>query len=294
MKRFFKRDKRTNWRYSGWSIVGLALILLLTNTVSASAESGLEEILSQAGDDRQLFCDYRIERVFPHNPKAFTQGLFYDGGYLFESTGLHERSWLRRLILGTGEMLQQKKLEKKYFGEGITLHGDSIIQLTWKSQIGFIYDKDTFHIKGQFYCKTEGWGLTSDGAQLIMSDGSATLAFLDPNSYQPVRKIIVKDGKKPVQRLNELEYIKGVILANVWKDNRAAVIDPESGQVRAWIDLSGLLESQNESKGYRQDVNGIAYDHERDRLFVTGKHWPHLFQLRLSVTKTVHLKQTNL
>ncbi len=222
---------------------------------------------------------YRVLAVYPHDANAFTQGLVYDGGDLYESTGLRQRSSVRRVDLETGQVLQMRSLADTYFGEGLTLFQNRLYQLTWQSHIGFIYDPTTFDLLNVFHYPTEGWGLTHNGKELIMSDGTPTLYFLDPVSLQPVRQISVKDEKGPVWRLNELEYIEGEIYANVWQTDRIARIDPTTGRVIAWIDLSGLLPPEDRIGA--DVLNGIAWDAENQRLFVTGKLWPKLFQIEL-------------
>ncbi len=223
---------------------------------------------------------YRIVNTYPHDQGAFTEGLVFEQGVLYESTGLRGRSTLRRVALETGDVLQRHALPDRFFGEGITLYGDKIIQLTWQSNIGFVYDKNSFELLRTFHYPTEGWGLTHDGQRLIMSDGTSTLHFLDPETLEDIAQVEVYDNHDPVTRLNELEYIRGEVYANVWQADRIAIIDPETGRVTAWIDLEGLLDA--EDYGEPEDVlNGIAYDPETDRLFVTGKLWPRLFEIEL-------------
>ncbi len=224
---------------------------------------------------------YRVLAEYPHDANAFTQGLVYAGGELYESTGLRQgRSSVRRVELETGAILQMRTLADTYFGEGLTLFQGRLYQLTWQSHTGFIYDSTTFDLLNVFHYSTEGWGLTHNGKELIMSDGTPTLYFLDPISLQPIRQITVKDEKGPVWRLNELEFIDGEIYANVWQTDRIARIDPTTGRVNAWIDLTGLL-SPDDRIG-ADVLNGIAWDAEQQRLFVTGKLWPKLFQIELA------------
>ena len=223
---------------------------------------------------------YRVVNTYPHDQSAFTQGLVFEQGVLYEGTGLRGRSTLRRVALETGDVLQRHALPDRFFGEGITLYGDKIIQLTWQSHIGFVYDKTSFELLRTFHYPTEGWGLTHDSQRLIMSDGTSTLHFLDPETLEDIAQVEVYDNHGPVARLNELEYIRGEVYANVWQTDRIAIIDPGTGRVTAWIDLEGLLDA--EDYGEPEDVlNGIAYDPETDRLFVTGKLWPKLFQIEL-------------
>ena len=226
--------------------------------------------------------NYRVVHVFPHDAEAFTQGLVYLDGFLYEGTGLNGQSSIRKVRLENGEVLQIQRLDAQYFGEGIAIVGNSLFELTWQSEVGFIYDRASFQRTGVFTYKGEGWGLTQDGKRLIMSDGTPYLRFIDPATRKELSRIQVRDGGKPVERLNELEYVKGEVLANIWQTDRVARISPSTGQVLGWIDLSGLLsprEAQSvESRG--GVLNGIAYDAEQNRLFVTGKLWPKLFEIK--------------
>lgn len=223
---------------------------------------------------------YRIVRVHHHDPRAFTQGLLYHGGYLYESTGLHSRSSLRKVDIKTGRVLKIHRLSGKYFGEGIALHGKRIFQLTWQSRTGFIYDPETLRRTGKFSYDTEGWGITSDGIHLIMSDGSSILRFIDPDTFRVSKKIEVRESGKPISGLNELEYVRGEIYANMWNEGSVARISPETGEIRGWIDLRGLYGELGDNNGW-DVLNGIAYDMEKDRLFVTGKFWPKLFEIKI-------------
>ena len=224
---------------------------------------------------------YRIEAAYPHDAGAFTQGLFYLDGNLYESTGLHGRSTIRRVRIDDGAVLQSISLPREVFGEGIVNWGREIISITWQNGIGYRWDRASLRRIGEFRYPGEGWGLTQDGTHIIMSDGTPFLRFLDPATLREVRRIEVTSGGWRVPRLNELEYVRGEIYANVWQTDRIARIDPATGQVRSWIDLSGLAAS---IPGRQDDdvLNGIAFDEARDRLFVTGKNWPHLFEIELS------------
>jgi glutamine cyclotransferase len=225
---------------------------------------------------------YKVTASYPHDPEAFTQGLVYVDGSMYEGTGLVGRSSLRRVDLETGEVQKTKELPGPYFGEGITLFRDSIYQLTWQSHVGFVYDKSTFEEKHRFTYTTEGWGLTHDGKHLIMSDGTAKLYFLDPQSLEVTGYIDVLDAPEEIGelRLNELEYVRGEIYANVWPTNYIIRINPSSGRVRGWADMTGILDTKG--AGSSVDVlNGIAYDARHNRLFVTGKLWPWLFEIKL-------------
>ena len=223
---------------------------------------------------------FEVVNSFPHDPQAFTQGLVFHEGVLLESTGLEGRSTLRRVELQTGKVLQKVDVAPYFFAEGLTLFGGRLYQLTWKGEKGFIYDPQTFQKTGEFKYEGEGWGLTHDGESLILSDGTDRLRFLDPEGHQVRRDLSVTDRGRPVEELNELEYVRGEIYANVWHQNRIARIDPRTGRVRGWIDLSGLLRP-GEAASPEAVLNGIAYDEGGDRLFVTGKLWPKLFEIRL-------------
>lgn len=220
---------------------------------------------------------YKIVNTYPHDPGAFTQGLVYEDGFLYEGTGLRGQSTLRRVDLTSGEVVQSLALDPELFGEGITLFGDRIIQLTLTSGIGFVYDQQSFSKLDEFSYTPEGWGLTHNGRELIMSDGSAELRFLDAGSFRETSRVTVTDSDLPVQWLNELEYVEGEIYANVWQTDLIARISPDTGEVLGWIDLAGLRRDEP-SAGV---LNGIAYDSEGRRLFVTGKNWPELFEIEL-------------
>jgi glutaminyl-peptide cyclotransferase len=223
---------------------------------------------------------YRVVHTYPHDRNAFTQGLIFLDGHLYESTGESGHSSLRMVDLESGRVLQNAPLEQKYFAEGLTAWGSTLVQLTWLSHIGFVYDRFSFRQLRTFNYDYEGWGLTQDGKNLIESDGSSTLRFLDPATFKEVRHIDVADHGHAVQELNELEYIQGEIYANVWHTDRIARISPVNGHVSGWIDLAGLLPA-NQHPGPEGVLNGIAYDAEHDRLFVTGKLWPLLFEIKV-------------
>jgi glutaminyl-peptide cyclotransferase len=223
---------------------------------------------------------YRVVHTYPHDSSAFTQGLVMVGGMLYEGTGLNGRSSVRAVDLGTGRAIQSVEVPAQYFGEGLTDWGSNLIELTWKAQRGFVYDRFSMRLVRTFAYKGEGWGLTHDRQNLIMSDGTAVLRFLDPVTFQVVRTLSVSDGGRPVMELNELEYIHGEIYANVWQTDRIARISPQTGKVIAWIDLNGLLAADERTEG-NAVLNGIAYDQKSDRVFVTGKLWPKLFEIKL-------------
>jgi len=221
---------------------------------------------------------YKIINTYPHDRTAFTQGLIYQDGCFYESTGLYGRSSLRKVDLKTGVVLKKHSLPSLIFAEGITLFGAKIIQLTWKSKMGFIYNKENFEVLQTFHYPTEGWGITNDGKRLIMSDGSSTLFFLDPERFTEVDKIDVLDQDgAAVKGINELEYIKGEIFANIWPTTRIARISLKTGRVTGWIDLAGIVSLEKDANV----LNGIAYDEKNDRLFVTGKLWPKVFEIEI-------------
>ena len=213
---------------------------------------------------------YTATRTYPHDADAYTQGLIFYEGALFEGTGNYGQSALRRVELETGKVLQEHKLDRRYFGEGITIWKDQILQLTWRNRLGLVYDLHTFELKKTFSYRGEGWGLTHDGQQLIMSDGTATLRFIDPSTFRVTRQITVRDGRTRIVNLNELEYVEGEIYANVWYQDRIARIHPADGRVISWLDLSQLFPKRK--RPHRDAVlNGIAYDPQQRRLLVTGK-----------------------
>jgi glutamine cyclotransferase len=223
---------------------------------------------------------YEVITSYPHDPSAFTQGLVYWEGYFYESTGLYGESSLRKVAIETGEVLQKTDLPQAYFGEGLTLWQDQLIQLTWREGTGFIYNLEYFTLIEDFTYPTEGWGLTHDGTHLIMSDGSPTLFYLDPETFQVVNRVNVFYQGQNISRINELEYIRGEIFANIWQTDDIIRINPHTGEVMGWIDLGGLL--PNAERTPATDVlNGIAYDPENDRLFITGKRWPKVYEVRL-------------
>jgi len=223
---------------------------------------------------------YQIANIYPHDSNAFTQGLILLDGKLLESTGQEGTSSLRLVELETGKIRKKVDIPIPYFAEGLTVLNGKVYQLTWQHGLGFIYDLQTFEKVGQFNYDGEGWGLTTDGQSLILSDGTSRLRFIDPSSFRLTRTISVTDYKTPVAELNELEFVKGEIYANIWHDNRIAVIDPQTGHVKAWIDLTGLI-PENELSDPEAVLNGIAYDQANDKLFVTGKLWPRLFEIRV-------------
>lgn len=224
---------------------------------------------------------YRIIHTYPHDPAAFTQGLIFVDGHLYESTGLNGRSSLRLDDLDTGHTLQEKDVPAAFFAEGLTDWGNTLVQLTWQAHTAFVYDRASFRQLRTFHYEGEGWGLTHDSRYLILSDGTASLRFLDPATFAVARTIKVLDHGRPIDQLNELEYVHGEIYANVWMTNRIARISPRNGEVLGWIDLAGLLPVIDRSSSDAV-LNGIAYDAAHDRLFITGKLWPKLFEIRVT------------
>jgi glutamine cyclotransferase len=253
------------------AILGILMVIGCDQGWSASASPG---------QDTVAVYDYAVVNVYPHDPKAFTQGLIFRDGFLYESTGLNGRSTLRKVRLKTGEVVKKRTIDAKYFAEGLTAWGNRLIQLTWKSNTGFTYDLETFVLQKTFRYSGEGWGITHDGARLIMSDGTSKLRFFDPETLQETRHLVVVQDEKPVDNLNELEVVEGKIFANVWRSSEILIISPMTGRVTGLVDLQGLLSAA----GRMQPVgvlNGIAYDARHKRLFVTGKLWNYLFEIRL-------------
>jgi glutamine cyclotransferase len=224
---------------------------------------------------------YKVVRSYPHDTGAFTEGLFWLNGHLYESTGLEGRSSIRKVELATGKVVQRRNIPAAYFGEGIVAWKGKLIELTWRNQIGFTYDLGTFKQTGVFRYPGEGWALTRDDNRLIMSDGTAQLRFLDPKTLKETGRLSVTDGGKPVANLNELEWVKGEIWANIWQTERIARVDPKTGKVKAWIDLTGILDMRSPGPDQPDVLNGIAYDAAKDRVFVTGKFWPRLYEIKL-------------
>jgi glutaminyl-peptide cyclotransferase len=268
------------------SIVALLLAVVLPfagcskSNPADSRNQSAPAVSQQASGSEPPVYSFEVVRAYPHDPAAFTQGLIFAGGFLYESTGLNGASSLRKVDLTTGRVLQKADVPVQYFAEGLTLFRGKLFQLTWQAHKGFIYDQGTFAMEKEFPYDVEGWGLTHDDQFLIMSDGSNQLRFIDPADFQVKKTISVMDKGRPLFALNELEYIKGEIYSNIWHDDRIVRIDPASGKILAWINLAGLLSAQ-ERGGPENVLNGIAYDDVEDRLFVTGKRWPKLFEIRL-------------
>lgn len=276
-------------------IIAIALTSVSNNPVDPTPSEGQEPETDQPTTEEpttellttepqinteKLHYTYNIVNIYPHNETSFTQGLVFENGVLYEGTGLYGQSTLRRVELETGKTLQIFTLPNQFFGEGITIFDDKIIQLTWRSNKGFVYDKHSFELLQDFDYPTEGWGITHDGSKLLMSDGTTTLYFLDPETFTQVGQIEVYDKDTgPVTMLNELEYIQGKVYANIWLEDKIAIINPQTGQVTGWINLESIYKSINPETG--NVLNGIAYDENEDRLFVTGKRWSQLFEVDL-------------
>ncbi|MFZ4877718.1 glutaminyl-peptide cyclotransferase [Janthinobacterium sp. Mn2066] len=261
---------KANWkRHAG------SLLLGLLCTVGLMSEMGYAQAAIPV-------YGYFVKNTYPHDTQAFTQGLIFKDGHLYESTGQNGQSSLRKVELTTGKVLQRTMMDKQVFGEGITDVGDEIIGLTWTSQVGYVFDQKTFKLKRKFSYTGEGWGLASDHKYVYMSDGSAFIRVLDPKTLAEVRRVEVKAEGKPITRLNELEMVDGQLFANVWGADVIARIDPASGNVVGWIDLTGLLPADQRGTDNPDAVlNGIAWDARGKRLFVTGKLWPKLFEIEL-------------
>jgi glutamine cyclotransferase len=230
--------------------------------------------------------DYEVVHTYPHDTSAFTEGLFYSRGYLYESTGLEQHSSIRKVRLQTGEVVQKLDIPPQYFGEGIVEWHGHLISLTWKSHLGFVFDLQTFKLQRQFQYDGEGWALTHNDTQIIMSDGTSQLRFLDPNTLNETGRVEVSVEGKALPNVNELEWVKGEIYANVWQSSWIVRIDPSNGHVVGAVNLAGLLKPGDIVQGQTDVLNGIAYDAKNDRLFVTGKNWPKLFEIRLRNTSS--------
>lgn len=274
------------------STLARILLLALCVTLTAFACQQPDAALNQSSGNANVTTNdgtpqtiptygFEVVNSWSHDRKSFTQGLIYHDGALYESAGQYGESTLRKVELQTGRVIQKSDVPAQYFAEGMTLFGGKIYQLTWQNQVGFIYDPATFERTGSFRYDGQGWGLTHDGESLILSDGTNQIRFLDPNNFSVRRTIKIYDRGRPLRDLNELEFVKGEIYANVWHTERIARIDPQTGQLTGWIDLTGLLPLAERGGDTDAVLNGIAYDAGGDRLFVTGKLWPKLFEIRL-------------
>ena len=257
----------------------LPILLIVIGAVAGCSRAGSTPQPAAPAAPSAPFYGFLAVNSFPHDPEAFTQGLVYRDGFLYESTGLNGKSSLRKVTLETGKVVQKKDVEQKYFAEGLTDWDGRLVQLTWQTNVGFVYDLAKFDLQRTFTYSGEGWGLTHDGRRLILSDGTSRLRFLDPMTFAETGGVDVTDGGRPVEQLNELEFVNGEVYANIWQTERIAIIAPDSGHVTAWLDLTGLR--SNAGRAGDDVMNGIAYDAAGDRLFVTGKLWPQLFQIRV-------------
>ncbi len=259
--------------------------ILLIYCTSPGYASSVETDLNRAPIDTSGTVHYRsrVVNVYPHDPTAFTQGLAFHKGYIYEGTGISGQSSIRKIGLETGKILKTQGLPAEHFGEGITICGNRLIQLTWQSHIGFVYDLQSFRLIETFSYPTEGWGITCDGNRLIVSDGTSILRFLDARTYKIVRQIEIRDRGRSLANINELELVRGEIYANVWGMDYIVRISPRTGQVLGWIDLRDLYRYVGTDRNI-DVLNGIAYDAKHDRLFVTGKYWPNLFEIKLEKT----------
>lgn len=264
----------------------LSLVSVLLSALALVALNRAAPADPATQDEQPTLWTYRVVNTYPHDAQAFTQGLAVADGALFESTGRFGQSSLRRVDLTSGTVIQRRGLDTSYFAEGLTTWKGQLLQLTWQARLGFVYDLATLGPVRTFDYAGEGWGLTHDGSRLILSDGSAKLRFLDPSTFAETGLVTVREAGRPVEYLNELEFVRGEVFANVWHSDRVARIDAASGAVRGWIDFSGLL-APGDVTDPEAVLNGIAYDADADRLFVTGKLWPALFEVVLERAQPV-------
>jgi len=262
----------------------LSVFFFCTGLEQATAELQQSSSFGLLKTTKAPISNINIVNIFPHDPESFTEGLVYHKGYLYESTGLNGQSFLKKTEIKSGKIIKEVKLSEKYFAEGMAILDNKIYQLTWQNQTGFIYDLQSFKETGKFSYSGEGWGLTTNGEKLFMSNGSPMISCIDPVSFAVIRKIKVHDGKIPVNNLNELEFIRGEIWANIFMEDVIARISPQTGKVLGWIDL-GRLRPMFPDPGNRDVLNGIAYDPEGDRIFVTGKYWTKLFEIKVQNQK---------
>jgi len=281
MKMIKGKDKKPFGLNQSGVLILVGIVILITAVIVMMVVlKQPERPISSLPENLDRYMTYEIVNNYPHDPKAFTQGLVYLDGFLYESTGLYGESSLRKVALETGEVLQQVDLASQYFAEGLTEWENTLVQLTWREETAFVYNRADFSLMTQYTYPTEGWGLTHNGEKFIMSDGSAVLYFLDPVTFALEDSLAVSFQGESVTRLNELEYVRGEVFANVWQTDDIVRIDPETGFVVGWIDLTGLL-SPDERTPEADVLNGIAYDSDTDRLFVTGKMWQALYEIRL-------------
>ena len=261
------------------SILFLVFFLLFFSISAQSMVQNQEWLFNHLSKNQNLTkYTYQVVALYPHDSRAFTQGLIFHEGFLYESTGLYGESSLRKIDLRTGKVLLENKIDEIHFAEGLTLFNNLLIQLTWKSHLGFLYEVDTFEYIGSFDFPYEGWGITHDNQNLIISDGSDTLHFLDPKNFLVTKEIQVHLNGLMINQLNELEFINGKIYSNVWHTDLILIINPDDGKVIGWINLTGLEKQSDLSKNV---LNGIAFDQTNNHLFITGKNWPHLYEILL-------------
>jgi glutamine cyclotransferase len=262
---------------------GLALAgwwIMRTNNAQQSGATAEDKPKTTTSPDMAKQLNYEVLNTYPHDPAAYLQGLVWHDNGFYESTGLYGRSTLRRVEFPSGKVVKSIDLDSTLFGEGLALVGDHLVQLTWQTHRGLVYDRETFRLVREFSYETEGWGLAFDGKNLILSDGSSTLTYIDPQTYEPVRKLRVMMNGRPMSEINELEFIEGELWANVWQTDLILIIDPATGKVKSFLNLASIRPA-SERKGTEDVLNGIAYDSERKRIFVTGKLWPRLFEIRI-------------
>jgi glutaminyl-peptide cyclotransferase len=262
--------------------VGIIAVAIIGFVLFGSTRSSLKEETNNAvrTDGRAQRIAYEVVNSCPHDPTSFTQGLLWHDGGFYESTGQYGQSKLRRLEFPSGRVLKEIRLSPQLFGEGLALVDNRLIQLTWQSQRGFVYDLTTFKVEREFSYSTEGWGLTYDGKSLILSDGSSDLFYYDPQTFKTIRKLAVRMNGEPVTELNELEFIEGEIWSNVWQQDLILQIEPSTGTVKSFLDLKGIL-APSDKTGGENVLNGIAYDGEHKRIFITGKLWPRIFEIKI-------------
>jgi len=261
----------------GFALIGAVIVCLV---LFGSNRSSKEETKTVEPDTRAQRISYEVVNSYPHDPTSFTQGLLWHDGGFYESTGQYGQSKLRQLEFPSGKVLKEVRLSPELFGEGLALVDSRLIQLTWQSQRGFVYDLNTFKLEREFSYSTEGWGLTYDGKNLILSDGSSDLFYFDPQTFKTIRKMAVRMNGQPIEELNELEFIDGEIWSNVWQQDLILQIDPSSGTVKSFLDLKGIL-APSDKTGVENVLNGIAYDQASKRIFVTGKLWPRIFEIKI-------------
>lgn len=266
------------------AVVSIAGLLACLSSCSGPGEGAGKQVSNQppTPSDSQAAqkISYEVVNTYPHDPQAFLQGLvWYDGGF-YESTGLYGESTLRRVEFPSGRVLKKIDLAADLFGEGLALVENHLVQITWQANRGFVYDRDTFRLIREFSYDTEGWGITYDGKNLIMSDGSSTLTYRDPQTYQPVKKLNVTMNGRPVSMLNELEFIEGEIWSNIWQADTIVRINPSTGKVASYLDMRGVLPRESRT-GHEDVLNGIAYDGDHKRIFISGKKWPRVLEIKL-------------